>query len=257
MKKICRKLVSKYTKINPNLRITNGSIAKLPILALIILNKTESIKYALTILLVLFKLPVKAQDSSTTSKDSRQFVDLYFGYKVLDKPFYSQLNTSKNAFKWNSPLQIIGIGFAGELNVNMNGRTFENIGYSQVLPQTIYIEDTLKGKIRGGIFNVAVGPLIKSKHIDIHCYAGFNTGRLIIYQNELIRQKNPFFSPKIGIQPRFRFGKVGLTAVVEYEYDVSRNNWRRTFFANKDKVTIAPLNQSGITAQVGLTFLVE
>lgn len=199
------------------------------------------------ILFCFFFLFSSAQNNRFTS-----YLDVYFGYRTHIATFYDQINTF-NSFNLSSPLQTVGIRW-NEYYFTQSFTTFAGLGYSQVLPQVIYVQDTLKGKITGGILSFNAGFLFITKSANLHCYLGFNTGRLRMYQRELIKQKNPFFSPKIGVQPWLKLGKLALTAIVEYEYDVSKTEWRRTSFANKTKAEIAPLRQSAMTVQAGISF---
>lgn len=194
----------------------------------------------------------KAQDSTKIASDS--YLDIYYGYRSLFQDFDGQLNTTEN-INLSTPLQLIGIRGCEYIKFAWPGvRFYQHFAYNQVIPQPIYIHDTLKGNLTGCLWGMGYGGLLKSKVVDLYYYLGFNTGRLRIYGKEQIRQKNPFFAPKIGLQPRFKFGKIGITAVVEYDYDVSKTAWRRTLLANKDKVNIDRLRQTGVVAQIGICF---
>jgi hypothetical protein len=201
-------------------------------------------------LLLSINLLVKAQESPVNgSSNPPSYFDFYYGYRPYVQHFYNQLNTTTFVDAGN-PLQLIGI--RGSEYLNETG-IFQNFTYTQILPQPIHIQDTLKGKITGCLWGVGLGAILKSKIIDLHCYAGFNSGRIRMYKNELIRQKNPFFSPKVGIQPWIKLKKLTLTLIMEYEYDVSNTGWKRTYFSNKNKIAIAPLRQTGVTVELGIS----
>jgi hypothetical protein len=153
--------------------------------------------------------------------------DFYYGYRVYSQEFYKQLNTI-NSIELNKPLQTVGIGTSGYFPVQRMGGFYGHFVYNQIIPQSIKIQDTLTGKISGYIFSFACGrTLIKSlRNFSLNYYIGFNTGRIRLYENPLIREKNYFFSPKVGIQPKIKIGKIGLTFIVEYEYDVTNPNWK-------------------------------
>lgn len=210
------------------------------------------LKGIIIVFLILFQLSAIGQNKSSNQEEA--WWDVYYGYRVSNRNFYNQLNTI-NSFKFGSPLQTVGVRW--KIFFGTHHRIFKNghIGYSQILPQTIVIQDTLKGKITGGFFNFAFGYYIKTKAVNLMVYLGFNTGQLNIYKNDLIRQKNPTFSPKVGIQPWFRFKKFAITPIVEYEYDISKTKWKQTwFFKSENIVGIAPLRQSALTVQIGLNF---
>lgn len=151
-------------------------------------------------LLMLFQLSSKGQ---VNPGNQEAWWDVYYGYRISNQVFYNQLNTI-NYFKFGSPLQIMGVRWKINSSGNHKG-LFEkgHMGYSQILPQTIVVQDTLKGKITGGFFNFALGYHIETQVVRLIIYLGFNTGQLNIFKNDLIRQKNPMFAPKIGIQPWF------------------------------------------------------
>ena len=69
-----------------------------------------------------------------------------------------------------------------------------------------------------------------------------------------MRQKNPFFSPKIGLQPKFQAGRFNITLIAEAEEDISKRNWRRLLVANADKTNISGFRQSGITTMIGIGY---
>jgi hypothetical protein len=139
----------------------------------------------------------------------------------------------------------------------MSSRTYySHILYTQVIPQPLFINDTIKCKVTGGILNVAWGGFFRSqsKKFYFNYYVGFNTGRLRFYGDEIVRQKNPFFSPKLGIQPKISIGRFNISVLVEAEYDVSKTSWRRMTNSNKDKINIDKFRQTGITTLVGMSY---
>ena len=73
-------------------------------------------------------------------------------------------------------------------------------------------------------------------------------------KKDMVRQKNPFFSPKVGIQPKFLIKRFTLTFIAEYEYDISKLGWRRTAFAVHDPLTIEKFRQSCFTGMVGCSY---
>ena len=209
-------------------------------------------KYLIFILFTFLHFSLVAQDSAKTVSDS--YLDIYYGYRPLFQDFNRQLNTTET-IELSTPLQLIGIRGCEYIKFDWSRvRVYQHFAYNQVIPQAIYIHDTLKGRLTGCVWGMGYGGLLKSKVINLYYYLGFNTGRRRINDKEQIRQKNPFFSPKVAIQPWFKFGKMAITAVMEYDYDISKTAWRRTLLANKDKVDIDRLRQTGITAQIGISF---
>jgi hypothetical protein len=134
---------------------------------------------------------------------------------------------------------------------------YSHLIYSQIVPQTIQVKDTIKCKITGFVLGVACGKALitKSGLFSTFLYIGFNTGRLRMYGNELVNQKNPFFSPKVGLQPKIKLGRLAISFIIEYEYDISNSNWKRTYFSNNTKTNLNSLRQTGITGQLGIGYV--
>ncbi|MBA3972168.1 MAG: hypothetical protein H0X46_08495, partial [Bacteroidetes bacterium] len=159
----------------------------------------------------------------TTEQDLRPVCEVYYGYKIFVDDFQNKFNTIER-FKLDEPLQLVGIGIAGPTTINRLPRTYYmHLLYNHVLPHAIQLNDSLPCKITGGIFSLAWGKYLitKSGNFYANFYIGFNTGRIRFYGNEPARQKNPFFSPKVGIQPKLYAGKLSIGIIMEAEYDVS------------------------------------
>ena len=197
-------------------------------------------------------------NSQTDSKHGLNSFDIYYGYRIYSQDFYKQLNTL-SSIELNMPLKTIGVGTSGYFPVQRKGGFYGHFIYNQIIPQAIKIQDTLTGKISGYVFSFACGrTLIKTlKNFSLNYYLGFNTGRIRLYENELIRQKNYYFSPKIGIQPKIKVGRIALTVIVEYEYDITRPAWKKMAFRSADIVHANALRQSGLTAQIGLCYILK
>jgi hypothetical protein len=185
-------------------------------------------------------------------------LDVYYGYRPQIQNFYNQLSTLNN-INFSKPLKMIGIGETGEFVISRNGKMTGHVIYDQIIPQVIYVQDTLKAKITGFVFSFAYGAAIttRSEKFALYYYSGFNTGRLRVYGNDLLKQKNPFFSPKVGIQPKIKMGKMALILILEYEYDLSRTTWRRTVSSKGNKTSLASFRQTGVTAQLGVGYVIE
>ena len=209
---------------------------------------------------ILFPLMLSAQENIHQSDYAT--VSLMYGSKNYTENFYNQFNTLQQTTLFK-PVQLIGIGVctppdhfktkAGKL-----GRYVQHLSLCQVIPQEIKAMDTVNGRLTGFVLSASIGfdLLGNSKHFNLMVSCGFNTGRLRIYQNELLRQKNPFFSPKVSVEPGVRFGKLFVSLKGEYEYDISSGNWRRTLFANKDKANLNSFRQSGLTTLISVGYVI-
>ncbi len=193
-----------------------------------------------------------------STKGSLSSLDVYYGYKTFFHDFGKQLNT---VYKFNigQPLQMISPGYSGYYNINREASCYGHFLYNYIIPQPVRINDSIHCKITGFVFSLAFGGALESEnqHFLTMFYIGFNTGRLRLYGDEQVRQKNPFFSPKIGIQPKLLIGKFIVTLIAEAEYDVSKPGWRRLNVANKDKTDIANFRQSGITTLIGVSYMIK
>lgn len=185
-------------------------------------------------------------------------LDLYYGNRAFFGNFYKQLNTTSK-YHFSSPVQTIGLGISGNFLLTRGGNFYGHFIYNQILPQTIVIQDSLKGKLNGFVFSFAYGGAYQKaeSNFALLFYLGFNTGRLKITGNPQLQEKNPFFAPKVGVQPKIRFGKMALSLIAEYDYDVSKPSWRRTLSAKGDQVTMAKFRQTGLTGHIGIGYVFD
>lgn len=186
--------------------------------------------------------------SGTAGPDYATSFDLIYGVKTYQFDLDKQFSTFDH-FSFKLPVQLAGIGYSGALTVNREYTMYGQLSYCQVMPQPVRINDSLSGQVTGFIFS----GYFWGKNLDLNRFntfisLGFNTGRLRFYENELLRQKNPFFSPKISVQPRIAIGNHLVISVrADYEYDISKPGWRRTLLAGGPKTHINGLRQSGLT----------
>ena len=191
-------------------------------------------------LLICFGMNAQSDSSSTTST-----IDLMYGYRIFNSNFYNQLNTNTH-FDGKLPVQLIGVGISDNYKVGSHLDCYGHISYSQVIPQIIQLPG-INCKLTGFVLGLDYGLSIGSKAFKVLLGTGFNTGRLKIYENNQVDEKNPFFSPKICIQPKLAIWKIVLSVRGEYEFDVSKSGWRKTFFSSNNQVILANLRQSCYT----------
>jgi hypothetical protein len=208
-------------------------------------------RYLISIIFVLATFFTKAQCGSRANS-----LDLYYGYRSFTGSFYEQFN-KVNKLNFSAPLQVVGVGVSGRFIVSRGGGFSGHFTYTKVIPQNIHLQDTLNCKVSGFTFSYGYGTSVLriGELFDLNAYLGFNTGRIKCYGNELVRQKNPFFSPKIGLQPKLSIHNLAISFRCEYEYDVSGTNWRRTLVATDKKVNLEKFRQTGITALLGIGYI--
>jgi hypothetical protein len=191
-----------------------------------------------------------AQHSNAQKRNMESF-DIIFGPRLFKSNFYNQVNTL-DKYSFNSPLHLIGIGYSGRFTferstwLNFAGHT----SYAQIIPSQLIINDTIKCNINGFIFSVCVlgwDFFPKSKNFHLLFSGGFNTGRLRLDGNELTRQKNLFFSPKLSLQPKIAIGKIILSVRGDYEWDISSKYWKPRRFATKEKIALDSFIGNGAT----------
>jgi hypothetical protein len=198
----------------------------------------------------------KTKPIKDTTKTTISSFDLYYGYKLFANNFQGRFNTLKN-FKYNKPIQLIGGGFSGPVLISRSSPSYYMHSlFHLVIPQTIFLNDSIRCKVTGFVYSLAWGGYVNSKSGNLYTgfYLGFNTGRLRFYGNEIIRQKNPFFSPKIGVQQKVLIGKFTIGLILEAEYDISKTSWRRLTYTNKDKINIEQFRQTGVTILLGISY---
>ncbi|HEV7230720.1 MAG TPA: hypothetical protein VGO45_05295, partial [Bacteroidia bacterium] len=184
--------------------------------------------------------------------------DLLFGQKLLlSNHFYGQFNTLGSS-SFNRPLQFVGVDFVAYFSESPNAGT-NHVSYCQIIPQEIIVQNKIKVNVTGFITSFEMGKVIVGglKHFELSLTGGANTGRLRLYGNDSLREKNPFFSPVVSIKPRIKLGKLVLSLRLDYEYDISGENWRRIYFAKLPQVNLNTLNQTGFSWLLGLGYTWE
>lgn len=206
----------------------------------------------LPLILLLLLVGAAAYSQCGSGPDS---FDVYYGYRSFSGNFYNQFSKITKP-DLSLPLQVVGVGVSGRFIVTRGSNFNGHFTYSKVIPQRIKVQDTLSGKVGGFFVSFGYGTsLIRVPRVfDLDVYTGFNTGRIKITGNELLQQKNPFFSPKIGLQTKLTLCNIAISLRGEYEYDISKVNWRRTLVANENKVNLAGFRQTGITALLGIGY---
>ncbi len=195
------------------------------------------------------------------SKVQAQFTsrDITYGGRFPSRSFYQQFNTLEN-FQLYKPLQTVGIAVTGHYFVNKRGDPDGYSSYCQILPQDIVVQDSIKCRVNGFVFGFMLfgrDVFKKMDHFDFIICTGFNTGRLRLEHNELIRRKNAFFSPAVAAVPRLRIGRLVLSARFEYEYDISSPRWKKFLFAKDGGITLSNLRQNGLSTCISLGWTIK
>lgn len=180
--------------------------------------------------------------------------DIYYGNRIYNKSYYNQIN-SIDKVDLKIPPAIVGFGISG-YNHWFGTKLMIQMNYYKIIPSQILIEDSLTTKFSGFVAGMCVGPSLATsrRKLSVTAYIGFNAGRTLLTQNEYISQKNPFFSPKITIQPKIIIKRIAISCILEAEYDVTNPKWYGTFINLKAPRLLIPFNQTCMTALVSLGY---
>ena len=204
------------------------------------LLKTKTQLAIIFSLLISFGLHAQSDSSSVTSS-----LDLIYGYRMFNGSFYDQLNTT-NHFDYKLPVQLAGIAVSDNKYVNKNVEYYGHISYGQVIPQSIIIQN-ITCKINGFVLGVDYGISVGSKIFKVLIGTGFNTGRLKLSAKDQVDLKNPFFSPKICIQPKVAIKKFVISVMAEYDFDISNTKWYKISSKSVNTVGVANFKQTCFT----------
>ena len=158
------------------------------------------------------------------------------------------------------PLMYVGIGLTGLLTTNSNYHFCGHMHYTQVIPRTILVNDSVSGNLTGFNFTApvyGVDIFENTKAVDLFFSLGFNTGRLRVYGNSLVKQKNAYFSPKVSLTPRFKLGRLMLQMNFDYELDVSKKAWRKIAVAGTPQYYLPNTSLTGLSAYLMLGFTLD
>lgn len=191
---------------------------------------------------------------SFTLRLSGQSVSIGLSYsnKFYDNSFYRQLPSRNNVAPFAAP-HWIGVQVVECWPHGVRGQMVSLVTMEQMLPYRIIINDSIKARMTG--FNLGIPlfgmDLLKSKNVDFLIVGGVNVGRVNLGGDNRVRAKNPFISPKLLVAPRICLGKIVISGMVEYSYDVSGKQWKNRMFGAKHTSAIQPFNQNGFTLGVG------
>ncbi len=180
--------------------------------------------------------------------------DIYIGKKLLSNSPFNELNSIDN-FNAKKPLSYIGVGYSGRFIVNRSSDYDGHIIYNQIIPQKVSY-DSLNLVLSGFSFALTYGKALisKNKKQSIIFSLGFNTGRIKLKNSSLgLHYKNPFFSPKLSLQPKTKIGKSFLSFIIDYEYDISNYKWKERR-KNSLSYSFAKTTLTGITILFSLAF---
>lgn len=202
------------------------------------------------------KIKIEKEKPPTPKFYNQVTLDLYYGNRIYINNFYNQLNTVEHA-SLSTPPSVVGIGISGYDHFFRRSSRMRFLGnYYKVIPATVKIQDSLTTTLSGFVFGAALGPSFSNlkKTLNLNIYLGFNTGRTTLINNEYISRKNPFFSPKISIQPKVIIKRFAISLIAEAEYDVSNPAWKAKRRNKKAAHPLASFNQTCYTGIISIGY---
>jgi hypothetical protein len=185
-------------------------------------------------------------------------IDIVFGSRAYAQSYYNALNTL-DTYKFDAPVRVVGIAYSGRFYLT-RGKDFDgHLSFGQILSEQIQLNDTLSPELGGFVVGFAYGRDVfrGSELLDMIVGMGFNTGRLRLHDSELLNQKNPFIAPKISLQPKFNLGKIALSVRLEYEYDISRAEWRNQRNTSNHYAEVSSFTQTSFTGMACIGYILN
>lgn len=165
----------------------------------------------------------------TVSKGHAQdsYIELIYGNSLFRRDLAGQVNTMGN-YRLGKPLQYVGVGLNGVLNIKTLCSPIVKFSCNQYLPQDFHANDSVSGRIAGAFFSLSAGSdvLKKNEEFDLVWSLGFQFGRLKLYKDQFLHLRNPSLCPKVTFQINKSFGSCGVGLRAEFVYDISAGDWK-------------------------------
>lgn len=188
------------------------------------------------LIFLFFALTLNAQKKSdTTSIQNKKVwpfsIDIMYGQSIFFKNFYNQLNSFEK-LNINLPIRQFGIGYSNydrHFGPGNNLTIRSQASFNYFMTNNLIFNDTTKSEIKGFSVSYSIGKNFfkKSKYFRFNTYFGFNTGRTVLTKQDNLNLKNPFFAPKILLQPKVIIKRLCFSLFLDYCYDISNKNWKK------------------------------
>jgi hypothetical protein len=212
-------------------------------------------------LIVSFSTTAQIDRKQSPLKAAESYPDILTLDVLYGNVFYQKTsNRNFNSFqhsKIGQPLQTIGLSITYSMSEDLVSHKYStHVSYSQIIPQQLSINDSLLGRINGGIFSFNIFGYdftSKSKVSSVILGGGFNAGRLRVSADDYRSLKNPYFAPAVFFNPRFLIKRLAISFRAEYQFDVSKKRWKSMVFSQKgSSFELENLNQSGLILHLSL-----
>jgi len=230
---------------------------------------------SLFVLSIIFHSCLVGQDTtnslSNTSCGARFIQEFTSGHSSLDfgagmpNCDFSQMNNSFEptyGSRIESRFTCVGITYKGTLQAGSQWTSDALFSIQYYIPKNYLFSDSLSFTLSGYQIGTTCCKDIfsQAQHFDLLAGIGFSIGRLALSRQDDIfasasgKYTNPFFSPKVIVEPRVLFGPISLAFRSEYLFDVSKNDWRRK---NEALPLIGKAAATGFSAQIVLGFRLD
>jgi len=209
-------------------------------------------KNSLTILFILVSM---SSFSINDSLANHYLGGLTFGYgqKFFHDDFNGSLK-SINAIESNSlPIQTISFSLLTDINISPSLKFPSYLRFTYVIPEEVEI-DSVSQTLRGFNFNFPLfgHRIVDQKIFGLFISEGIQVGRLKLVDDDNRKMKNMIIAPYVGLVTKFNFSKITITALAQYEFDISSTIWKKQWFHKGQDVQFNGLRQSGLTFSVGI-----
>lgn len=181
-------------------------------------------------------------------------IELTVGHYYFNNSFSASVLKLNHMVEVYSPYSV-ALSFSN-FGFKYGGREgVENLGtsISYVLPFEIKL-DSSQMKFSGFSFrqNIGLDVLKKVNWVALNLSVGYSAGRTKLYGNKSLNQKNQFFKPEIGIQPKFLIKRFCVSFSAFYGVDISSNRWKKAFLNKVPQLRMEDFKQGGLNLSVGL-----
>jgi hypothetical protein len=176
--------------------------------------------------------------------------DIHGGFFYFDIGDLNQKIPQGHTNKFEERLSSFGLSYKGTGLINRHLVCESHLTYQLFIPTNYSFSDSLHYKFQGYQIGMNFGKDLfpRSNLFDLFVGIGFNAGRFKLLQKDLkiadkfLKYTNPFFSPKISLEPKIVTNSFSFSIIGEYLFDVSNPNWH---------VKDSRLSTLGITRSTG------
>lgn len=197
--------------------------------------------------LLFFITTASAQNDTTMSRIKENKRSFYSGaisesesFGVQSGAFFADFRDLNFSLKQQYGQGLRDYSYSIGASIEGLRKTDRDFNYNSILSYQLFpstettILDTIKFRLQGFQVGYAIGKDVfpNVRWFDLGLYAGFSTGRFRLFKQdpgityEFLQYRNPFFSPKVIVEPRVNLRHVVWAIRAEYLFDVSKGAWK-------------------------------